>query len=466
MLKASHRLLIVALASICLACGCGTGNPSAKTFPLVVFTDLHFNPYDDPTLFPALAAADPSQWESIFKTSSQTTPSAWGKDANYPLLALALKSIKQNAGATPFFMYSGDLLGHYFPQQFWGLCNCNNDPVAMKAFTDKTVTFLMSEIRSAAGNTPVLFAVGNADSYTGYGPDNSFLADTAELYYTKFLNGAAADHQAFLTTFLAGGYYSAEPAGMDVMVLGLNTSVFSPLVPANMLTPDNATVVTGELIWLDAKLAQAQSEGKKVWLVMHVPPGADLATTSGSVDANGHIPSATMMWNADYQTSFLTTLAKYPGVVSMTLAAHTHMDEFRIMQANDVLTITPSIAPYFGNNPAYKILRVSNDSLTPTDYTSLNYDLATMPQQFNRYYTFSSSYFMQGDLDTSLTELLPSLATSPGKQALYRGHYYSGHNNPPPALHSNIITDANWPLFECGISNMTEQELVDCVNAH
>ena len=96
----------------------------------------------------------------------------------------------------------------------------------MKAFADKTVAFFMGQVRSTVGNIPVMFAVGNTDSYIGALPEPSFLSHTAELYYTQFLNGTV-DHQTFLNTFTSGGYYSAEPAGTNLMVIGLNTVMFN-----------------------------------------------------------------------------------------------------------------------------------------------------------------------------------------------------------------------------------------------
>jgi hypothetical protein len=311
-----------------------------------------------------------------------------------------------------------------------------------------------------------MFAVGNSDSYSGYGPnaldstlsaDNSFLSDTAELFYTKFLN-STVNHQEFLTTFSNAGYYSAEPAGTNMIVIGLNTIMFSPLVsPA---PGANDSIVAAELDWLDSRLASAKAADKKVWLLMHAPPGADIGTTAepANVDSTGHIASATMMWNPDYQARFLQILSKYPGITTLMLAGHTHVDEYRILPSSEVVEITPAIAPYFGNNPAYKVFTFSYDTYKPTDYRSLNYDLATMPVKFNSYYTFSAAYSMQGPLEDSLVQLFPALATDNAKQAFYREHYYSGHNA------SNPITDANWPVYWSGIGEMDQQELIDAVN--
>jgi hypothetical protein len=307
-----------------------------------------------------------------------------------------------------------------------------------------------------------MFAVGNTDSYTGYGPDSDFLSDTAELFYTNFLNGTT-DHQTFLNTFTSGGYYSADLPGTNLTVIGINTIVFSPLIPG-----DNDSAVQTELAWLDSTLASAEAAGKKVWLLMHIPPGPDIATTAAKdLDASGHVTTATMMWQPGYQTSFMQTLSNHPGVISLTLAAHTHMDEYRILPTSDVLEITPGISPVFGNNPAFKVFSFTNDTFKPTDYSSLNYDIAAMPEQFNSYYTFSAAYYMQGLLNDSLTQLYPELVTYNAKQALYRGYYFSGHNYSIPITNTeDPITDTNWPVFWSGIGNMDQQDLIDSVNSY
>jgi sphingomyelin phosphodiesterase acid-like 3 len=470
MLKFPRCIIFLVLLSICLTCGCsgGTSTTNNNNFPVVVFSDVHFNPFYDPSLFQALNTADASQWATIFQTSSITAPSAWGSDTNYPLLVLTLSSIKQNLGASPLVIFTGDILGHYLPQTFYKLYdppNANNptpaDVAAMKSFTDKTVAFFMQQVRLNVGNIPVIFALGNADSYTGLGPDRNFLSDTAELYYTQFMNGIV-DHQTFLTTFESGGYYSAEPAGMNLTVIGLNTFEFSPY-----FGNANLSAVTAELAWLDSTLASAQAKGRKVWLLMHVPPGADKYSTAQSADASGHIASATMMWVQDYQTTFLQILSKYPGLITHTFTAHTHMDEYRIMSPGNLAYTTPSIAPYFGNNPAFKVFTFSGDTLKANDYTSLNYDLGIMPAQFNSYYTFSTTYSMQGFLNDSLTQLYPQLAADSAKQASYRGSYFSGHNYTVPVGNEFYpITDKTWPVYLCGIGNMDPQELIDCVNAY
>jgi hypothetical protein len=333
----------------------------------------------------------------------------------------------------------------------------------MKNFADKTVAFFMDQVRSTVGDIPVMFAVGNADSYLGALPEPSYLSNTAALYYTQFLN-STVDHQTFINTFTSGGYYSAKPAGTNLMVIGLNTVMFNYDFSDTLKTD-----VDAELTWFDSQLAQAKAAGKKVWLLMHIPPGADkYSTAQNNVDANGHLTTATMMWNQDYQARFLRILSKYPDTIALTLAAHTHMDEYRIMSpTNNVLDITPSITPYFGNNPAFKIFTFSHDTLKATDYRILNYDLATNPEQFNSYYTFSTAYLLHGFLNDSLWQLYPELAAENANQQLYREHYFSGHNYTIPVTNTfNPITNKTWPVYWCGIGHMDERGLIDCVNSY
>ncbi|MBI4775522.1 MAG: metallophosphoesterase [Deltaproteobacteria bacterium] len=463
----SLSLILVLMFQLNLA-GCGGSDKADPNFEVVVFTDVHFNPFYDESLFQQLNNSDSSQWAAIFQSSNITTPSTWGTDTNYPLLALALANVQLNLGTSAFVIFTGDILGHYLPQTFFRLYDPENaekptvaDIEAMKAFTDKTVAFFMEQVRSAVGDIPVLFALGNADSYTGLGPDSSFLSNTAELYYTNFLNGAV-DHQTFLDTYTSGGYYAAEPDGENLMVIALNTFECSPVFG------DDATdAVNAQLVWLDETLASAQSKGKKVWLIMHVPPGVDKYSTAQSADANGHITSATMLWNSVYQATFLQKLRKYPELITHSLGAHTHMDEYRVMSSGDVMDITPGITPYFGNDPAFKVFTFSHETLKAMDYTSLNYDLGAMPPQFDIYYTFSTAYRMQGDLNDSLEQLYQELVTDNTKQAFYRGSCFSGHNYTTPVGSAFYpITDSTWPIYWAGIGEMDEQDFIYSVNSY
>lgn len=138
----------------------------------------------------------------------------------------------------------------------------------MQQFIDKTFAFVAAQIREAAGNVPVIYAPGNIDTYgPGVGPDTAFLAHNGPIVYSQLLNGSI-DQQTFLNTFTVDGYYSAQPLGSNLLIIALNTNSFIAGVPSG-------TYATAELDWLDSQLAAAHSAGHKVWILMHVPPGAN-----------------------------------------------------------------------------------------------------------------------------------------------------------------------------------------------
>ncbi len=318
--------------------------------------------------------------------------------------------------------------------------------------SNKTLTYVLQQIRTAMGSTPVYFTLGNCDSYTDEGPDSTFLTNNAHQLYTLALNGAG-NEQDVISTLTSGGYYSVELAGANLMIVSLNTFALSPGVP--VIT----NMINDQFAWFDTQLAKASTAGKKVWLLMHAPPGAVEGTTAQTVNANGQITAATMMWVDTNQDQFMGIIKKYPGVISMSLAGHTHMDEFRLMSPGNALAITAGISPYFGNNPAYKIFTLDGMSLAPIDYSAVNYNLAIAPAAFSDYYKFSQAYEVEGPLATSLPELFPAMLSSNAVKTQYQGAFYSGNNG------LNPINGTNWPVYWCGIGYMDETEFFNAVNA-
>jgi hypothetical protein len=447
--------IIILFVAVQTVCGnSGNENAPAGISQVIVFSDVHFNPFYDATLFHSLVETDASRWESIFTSSSITEPSTWGEDSNYSLFALALSSIRANLASSSIAIFPGDILVHDFDTRFYTLYG-TEDQEAMKAFLCKTVTFFATEVRANLGDIPVMFELGNNDSYEGdfkIEPNSQFLTDTAEPFFALFLNGTA-DHDTFLGTYKTGGYYSATPLGMNLLVIGLNSIFFSPKAAS-----DTAAAATAELDWFEKALASASASGQKVWLITHIPAGANISSTKDLIDSEGHLSDAKMMWVEDYQTRFLSILSAYPDTVTMIFTGHTHMDEFRLPLG--ALEVTQGISPIDGNDPAYKIFTFTRDSFLIVDYDSLYCDLSNPAGQFDDYYNFSESYYMNKFLNVSLEELFPLLKTDPDQQELYRECYYSGHDSASP------ITDANWPVYWCGTEKMAKQDYIDCVNSY
>jgi sphingomyelin phosphodiesterase acid-like 3 len=457
-------LLFISLLAV-LFPGCGDNSsetPVGKTTQFVFISDIHFSPFYDETLFNELIQADVSQWEEIFQSSTITEPQSWGNETNYPLLIQALDSAKKQVDSMPFLLFGGDILAHKFREEFFGLYG-KVDEEALRSFVYKTVAFFVSQVREHFIEVPVLFILGNVDSYAGdylIVPGGPFLADTGELFYSELLL-QGADRERFLETYSAGGYYVADPPGSKVLFVCLNTVLFS--FHRTDATEEEEDAAWKQLDWLEETLVSAGKEDRKVWLFLHIPPGADIfGTVHSYMDDTGHISDAVMMWQEKYQKRFLELAARHAEIIEAGFAGHTHMDEYLLTpsdgaEASGTIVVSPSISPIFGNNPAFKVMKMDTAGWKLLDYRSVAYLFDNAPE-FAAYYDFSDTYGSDDLLRDAFNRLFPELATDAVKRQAYSGYYYSGHDA------GNPIDDINWPAYWCGIGTLYRPDYIDCVN--
>jgi hypothetical protein len=429
----------------------------------VVFTDVHFTPFYDPELFFDLVDASSDRWADIFKTSRITEPLLWGKETNYPLCVRMLEAIHEASVSSPLVIFPGDILAHKFRETFFTLYG-EEDEAALRSFAYKTCAFFVGQVREALSGLPVLFVLGNNDAYAGdykLIPGGDFLADTSELFYsTLLLRGT--DFDTFSTSYRAGGYYAAQPSASKVLFICLSTVLFS----VNWSSDGNEDAPLRQLDWLRQALADAKAQGKKVWILMHVPPGADAyATVSACMDEAGRISDARMMWKEDCQERFLEIIRPYSDTIEACFAGHTHMDEYRIMYyedgaASETILLSPSVSPQFGNNPGFKVFTLSTPEWELQDYRSVTYSFDMADLTFETYYTFLSAYHLGGPLEAALNELVPELVSDEARRGNYTRFYYSGHDG------GNPITDTNWPAYWCAIQSISKDDYIGCVNAY
>ncbi len=446
--------------------GCaGSGSDGTNTARVVVFSDVHFTPYDDPQIFPELVAAEADQWPAIFERSSVTTMGTWGDESNYNLLVSALDAVNQHAVDDAVVIFTGDMLAHHFSDNFYKLYG-SQDETAFQAFVLKTVTFFTHQLRERFGDQPVVFTLGNNDSYAGdyaIKPGGRFLADTSGLFYHALLEDSAQPNQ-FMQSYQAGGYFSANPDGSKIQFISLNTVMFSNHWPetASGYSEQDAW---DQLAWLDITLAAAAARQHSVWLIMHIPPGADIyKTVKTYMDDTGHVSDGAIMWREKYQTRFLEIIAPYGDTIQFGLAGHTHMDEYRLWYPGDntparPFVVTPSISPVFGNNPGFKVLTIAPDNWQVLDYTASICPLENPEPAFAVSYSFLQTYMLQMPLFAALDTLYSNLASNTDDAHTFIGHYYSGHHA------ANPISDINWPAYRCGIGQMEKPAYVNCVNS-
>src|SRR5689334_12519597 len=125
-----------AVLLLLLLCVCPAG---AETFLSV--SDIHFDPFADPSLVPKLEAADVSQWGAILGSSGETTFSTYGHDINDALLRSAVAQMKTAIPSPSFVLISGDFLAHKFQQTYQQYAT-DKSQAAYTAFVTKTIAYV------------------------------------------------------------------------------------------------------------------------------------------------------------------------------------------------------------------------------------------------------------------------------------------------------------------------------------
>jgi sphingomyelin phosphodiesterase acid-like 3 len=452
-----------------LQAGCNSGSSSSPVVPkvpLVIISDVHFTPFYDTTIFDDLVDSPVEEWADIFESSTVTDLSTWGQETNYPLLKKALDAASKNIGEGQAAVFPGDILAHHFPEKFFKLYG-KEDQAALHSFVYKTVVFFATQIRTRFGNVPVMFTLGNNDSYAGdyqLVPGGAFLADTAEAFFDTFLLGSA-DRKTYLSTYSAGGYFVAEPPGAKVLFVCVNSILFSDKRTESCAdAPENAPSI--QLDWLEKVLAKAYADKKKVFMLTHIPAGMNIYdTVKTHMDVSGKISDADLFWKESCQSRFLEICRQYESVIEIIFSGHTHMDEYLLIldrhgNAYKPVVVTPAVSPQFGNNPAFKVMTLREEDWKPLDYSSINCDLTLSSPDFSTYYTFSEAYFTKAPLTESLVALFPKMATDGVARINYGRFYYSGNTD------ANIIDDITWPAYWCGVGKMDKGEYIECVNSY
>ncbi len=424
----------------------------------LIITDVHFNPYYDTSLFSSLKSNAASAWEGIFEGSSVSAVSAYSSEANYPLLKAALDSAAQQVPNPKFIIFPGDILGHGFNSYFYSL-HGSTDETALKSFILKTVTFFALEVQKRFPNAPVFFTLGNNDAYLGdylLAAGGAYLNDTAEPLYTAFLENRATCTD-YTSTYKAGGYFRADLGSM--IVLSLNSVLFSSHRP----TPTAGDAAWTQLSWFAAQLALARAQGLPVVVVTHVPPGIDIYSTARYyLGSDGKLSDVSLMWHSEYNERFLSIVEEYADVITMVYAGHTHMDEFRIMEGTNNVQIpvwvTPSVSPIFHNNPGYRVLETRSDGASLENYQVFTMSLQATSKAFAQLYDFQQQYRLSAPDATGLPKLNTQLYRIESSKDAYISHYYGDVSD------YEVITDAKWPVYYCGITSMRKDAMLDCVN--
>ncbi|MBV8516996.1 MAG: metallophosphoesterase [Acidobacteria bacterium] len=422
-----------------------TFSAHAETFLSV--SDIHFDPFADPSLVPKLEAANVAQWPAILASSSTTTFSTYGSDVNDPLLRSAVAEMKTQLPKPAFVLISGDFLAHKFQQKYQQYAT-DKSQTAYTAFVTKTVAYVASVLRDAFPHVRIYPTLGNNDSDCGdyaVAPNSIFLANFRDIW------SPAVDSRSFVRRFPTGGYYHADVPGVrNLRIIAINTNFFSTDYknPCGKPGPDAGLQ---ELRWLDDELRLARDEHKRVWLLFHIPPGMDVYDT---MEYGGSCPGvkAQTFWKDQYQEPYLRITANHRATIRGSFAGHTHQDEFRI--ANGAfIHITPSISPVFGNNPAFEIVHI-NENAEVLDYTAHHLPNVTAP--WAREYAFDEAYG-QRRYDTAS---LAAIDSAMHDNTTMRTQFFTFMAAGAPKSAADAL--ASWQGYACGFRMLTASSFMTC----
>ncbi|MGE3819948.1 MAG: metallophosphoesterase [Isosphaeraceae bacterium] len=424
---------------------------AAEPGRFLVISDLHFDPFFDPDLFEPLRTQPVERWAEILKGSRPAGFNPRGTDSNHALVASALDDARARSPSPDFVLYPGDFLAHDWAARYDKLApkSHTDDPVAYRAFTDKTIRFLSGEFARRFPNTPILPTLGNEDSYCGdyqIEPDGPFLAAFADAWAP--LLGPGVDRAAFRETFRRGGYYAlALPRARGCRLVVLN-SVFFSVNYDDACGRASQTPALDQFRWLDHTLGEAREAGDSVWLLMHVPPGINSYNASRSVP-EGKAPDT--FWQPELTSRFLELIGRYRSTVRLAFAGHTHMDDFRSVPVDGApalfVKIVPAVSPIFGNNPGYQIYDYDPVKGTLEDYRTFSLPLPGPGGAgvWGQEYEFQTTYGPRVLDAPGVTDLASALKAIPALREAYTRDYGVGApaEFPPSAFEYYRLAIAN-----------------------
>ncbi len=457
--RAFSRLLAGLVLLLWLA---APGLALAASGKFLAFSDLHFNPFADQSLVAELTAAPACEWEPILSRTADA-PSTYNQEANYALFVSTLADMRLVEPNPDFLIFTGDILAHNFGQLYQSATG-DSSQSGLESFIAKTVTFFAWEIEQHFPGIPVFISLGNNDAYEGdylISAGGSFLKDTGDVFGQHFFSGVY-ERNDFLRQYPTGGYYSLTPSGeSNIRIISLNSVFFSvKRQPGAGVDPG-----TAELDWLEGQLKAAQAAGGKIYLLSHIPPGANVFNTiHDSANTQDDVSRVTSFWSSSHTVRYLDLMERYSDNIVCTFAGHTHMDDFRLVMSTSppgkalaYLHITPATSPQFGNNPAFQVFTYDPASGALLDFTTHYLDVGASLPLWRGEYSFLQAYGQAGITSDAGRAIFDALAGDQRLRDAYTTQYKAGNRVSP-------FRDSEFKAYWCGIANLRANDYQNCYN--
>jgi sphingomyelin phosphodiesterase acid-like 3 len=451
----------------------------AAPVPVLMLSDIHFDPFHDPAKVPALLKAPVSEWHRILSAPDspdqqltfadlQQACKAKGVDTPMPLLSSALAAAHARQPDPLFITVSGDLTVHKLDclyEKFYPARTQDTYAADYSAFAAKIVAFVASELRATFPGVPVYLALGNNDSGCkdyDEDPRSAYLREDAHAFAADAISVDNAS--AMLHEFPALGDASVLlPAPFHRTRLIVLQDIFQSKRYAGCNGKPNEAAARQQIEWLRMKLEAARIAHEHVWVMAHIPPGIDAYSTFSKARdvCSATKPAEPEMFLGSEE--LVNTLMDYPDVIRLALLGHTHMDEMRLYKTTSGALIpgklVPSISPVDGNNPAFTLAQVDPATATLLDYSVTSADNKTgVGTRWSEEYRYSTTYNQPDFSGDSLSKLMTNFLKDPGStlsvSQSYERFYFVGD----PGISANMKAAAMhllWPGYVCSITNAT-----------
>lgn len=429
---------------------------------MLILSDLHFDPTANKVLVDRLTLAEPQQWAAIL-ADDNSRMSTYGNDTNWKLLSSALAAAREQP-KPDIVLILGDFLVHQFRARFNAAATDHGD-FAFRSFAVKTMRFLARQLEAAFPETPILPTLGNNDSDCGdyaLRPGGDFLSDTFDI--ASGLIGPESGAPLRQTWQALGNYAVPNPALRNHLIVALNTNFFSPNYKNACGDASQGNPARATLAWLRRVLSEAEAAYQKVWLIYHIPPGIDAFATA----RHGACPVAPVgLFGEPYAREFHALMARYRATVVASFAGHIHTDGFRLLADNGkafgFVLVSPAVSPIYGQNPAFRRLRLDDDG-TIADQSV--YYLANLPDaasgataEWRLETSFDAAWSLPRFDLASLEELYRQI----GASSAARGRWLDLYAVQGPARAA--INSTNDAIYRCTAGNDRPDDFAHCTCA-
>ena len=437
-----------------------------QTVPVVMLSDLHFDPLRDPGKAARLAAAPVGDWAEILRGPATPGQAAGfaaiqakcgskrGEDSDFELMGAALRAAAAQADKARWVTVSGDLVAHELACR-WKLATGGDQ--GYEAFHEETAAFVIRQVEAAFRGVPVYVALGNNDSSCGdYRIDlhDRYLAATAGAVLDGLVGTSREERAKAAADYTVGGYFAVSLPELSNGRLLVVDDLF--LSRRYKTCAGKADVAAGAAVlgWLRAQLEEAKERGEAVWVLGHIPPGVDVYSTVVKFRdvCGGEAPE---MFLSDDALGDL--LAKYAGTVRLGVFGHTHEDEVRLVGGVPV-KVVGSVTPVNGNLPSFTVGTVNRRTGMLVDYAvytaSKREGVGAWKREYGYRETYGEAEFTAGALRDEIAGFKADAAGEGVKSTAYQEEYFPGSASPLGLV---------WPQAVCGMGEYTAVGYRGCV---